>query len=1734
MKKLFAFITAAVAASATLPAVAATIDLSTLTGAATLRNGDVLTGELTKELRISIVDGAVVTLSNAIVTNKANLGMLWAGIECNGDATIILSGSNAVGGLYKHPGIFVPANKTLTITGSGSLTACGYGGGAGIGGGEGIDCGNIIIKGGVINAIGGEKAAGIGGAVQCSCGDITISGGTITATGGNQAVGIGSGADSSCGDITIGGGMVVATCGRGCTNPIGAGSGGSCSGIAVADGMFEACGSSTRIVTAYGTVDLSMCPAKDYENIAFCDGIAITGALAVNGKVSIADGATVTLRDVAINGEDSDSCKWAGITCEGDATIVLEGSNFVRGFYHSFPGIFVPTNKTLTIMGAGVLTASSNGDGAAGIGSGLEKPCGNIVINGGTVVATGGRFAPGIGGTSSVCGTVAIGSGVTRVVATAGNGCDKPVAGGGSSDGVSVSDELFDRTEGATRTIASGDIGRYTYDTTFADGSVITGTLQGRLKMSIAAGATVTLRDVIISGVNDPDCKWAGLTCEGDATIVLAGNNYVSGFYGDYPGIYVPYGKTLTIRGSGSLVAVGGGYGAGIGGGFYIDCGNIDIKGGSIIAQGGQYAAGIGTGKNGDCGNIFARAGITSIMSTCGADCSKPIGCGPEGIGGGVSVESGLGDVSNGKTRCISSNLVNLSDLTGNRSVNDGFIVAGTLSGPYKITIPDGATVTLSGVTINGENDTDCKWAGITCLGDATIVIEGENTVTGFHEDYPGIYVPLNKTLTIKGNGSLTASSNGKGAGIGGGNEISCGSIVVESGTVIATGGDNAAGIGGGYGSACGDVDIGIGAILVVAKCGTGCDNPIGAGNLGTEGNVSVADGLSYKEVDKTLTLKTGNLAYVTEDTVFSGTSVLLTGELPGNYKITLDVNALATISNVVINGVNDPDCKWAGITCLGNNRITIKGENTITGFHEDYPGISYVTESEQNLVITGSGKLTAASNGKGAGIGGGRNEQCGSLLILGGNITAIGGGGAAGIGSASGGRCAGIYIDAATVTAIGGSGAAGIGSGSGANCGTISIESDISRVVATCGAGCVNPIGAGDHGGCDTVEVSPDMLSDETSGSTRTIEGGRIIHLDEIPRGMLIGNNLIVPDGRILTGQLDEDCKISIWAGATVTLRDVYIERQDDDEHPWAGITCRGNATIDLEGGNYVAAFGEDHPGIYVPQGKTLTIRGDGSLEAAKSEDGSGAGIGAGTNDGCGNIVIEGGTIMARGGYYAAGIGGTGLPCGVISITGGNIAAVGGEGAAGIGGGLGGMCRGISIGNGIECVAATAGYALENGDAKPNPSPIGAGAGADAICRGVNMGFGLNAEYGKDEEDRDTCTVTPKLIDLAQLTGSGTLVLKDGDIATGTLSANYKVCIEEGATVMLRDVCINEINISDSGTPWAGITCLGGATIDIDGENMVRGCYDGYPGIFVPAGATLTIRGGDDLLFAGGCSNGAGIGGGEGTDRKCGNIIIAGGWVMAVGGENASGMGSGYQSSCGDITISGCNVSTTGGSGGAGIGSGVSGQCGAITIDGGTTGAEGGWYAAGIGTGQNGRCGAISITPGITYVIAASGKDCVNPIGAGTGGTCTGGVSVDKLLSDETSESGNVRMISPRALAGYSVWAAEKGLTGDDAAWDAKPAMWGGSWANAFVYTYGEGLADGSVVLMTISFDANGKPVITTAPVVEGHTDFTAAVVGSETVDDWSSPVTLQQNGNDWTLPAGKSANFFRVRLEE
>ncbi|MBP5629456.1 MAG: Ig domain-containing protein, partial [Bacteroidaceae bacterium] len=183
------------------------------------------------------------------------------------------------------------------------------------------------------------------------------------------------------------------------------------------------------------------------------------------------------------------------------------------------------------------------------------------------------------------------------------------------------------------------DLGTLTEDYTAYDGDILTGTLGANVKISIASGATVTLRDATLNGKG----TWAGITCLGDATIVIEGENSVMGFALGHPGIYIPKGKTLTIRGDGSLTASGkndnsASCGAGIGGGYFMECGNIVIEGGTINATGGRQSAGIGGGAFSGCGNITITSGVTSVTATKGNRCPYSIGGGERGWCGTVTI----------------------------------------------------------------------------------------------------------------------------------------------------------------------------------------------------------------------------------------------------------------------------------------------------------------------------------------------------------------------------------------------------------------------------------------------------------------------------------------------------------------------------------------------------------------------------------------------------------------------------------------------------------------------------------------------------------------------------------------------------------------------------------------------------------------------------------------------------------------------------------------------------------------------------------------------------------------------------------------------------------------------------------------------------------------------------------------------------------------------------------------
>ncbi len=169
---------------------------------------------------------------------------------------------------------------------------------------------------------------------------------------------------------------------------------------------------------------------------------------------------------------------------------------------------------------------------------------------------------------------------------------------------------------------------------TVADGDVLTGTLDGytqRYNISIADGATVTLQNAIIDGKECSECRWAGLSCEGNCTIILEGDNTVKGFYSGNPGIYIPKNKTLTIEGDGSLEAIGIGTAAGIGCKRDQSCGNIEIKSGTINATGGFRAAGIGSGRSSKGYNVYVgdiTIGAAATVTATGGEGAAGIGMG--------------------------------------------------------------------------------------------------------------------------------------------------------------------------------------------------------------------------------------------------------------------------------------------------------------------------------------------------------------------------------------------------------------------------------------------------------------------------------------------------------------------------------------------------------------------------------------------------------------------------------------------------------------------------------------------------------------------------------------------------------------------------------------------------------------------------------------------------------------------------------------------------------------------------------------------------------------------------------------------------------------------------------------------------------------------------------------------------------------------------------------------------
>ena len=255
-------------------------------------------------------------------------------------------------------------------------------------------------------------------------------------------------------------------------------------------------------------------------------------------------------------------------------------------------------------------------------------------------------------------------------------------------------------------------------------------------------------------------------------------------------------------------------------------------------------------------------------------------------------------------------------------------------------------------------------------------------------------------------------------------------------------------------------------------------------------------------------------------------------------------------------------------------------------------------------------------------------------------------------------------------------------------------------------------------------IEVSMDggiaLLA--STGTYDIADGGIVINsntLEQYNHATITGNsttNVIQVSGVEATITISNlDIQIPIDNNATTATNWKPAIRLGDGAK--LNLILEGKNT--LKGGDMCAA-------IDVPEGCTLTIRGEGSLKAT---GGVGAGIGASSmrKGSLGRIEINGGNIEAYGSGMAAGIGG-GLEGGIgtIVINGGTVYAKGGYGnypkdinhvygGAGIGGGPFGCVDKIEINGGN--VTACGGY-VTNAGRRPGAA-IGTGGGGAKLVEG-------------------------------------------------------------------------------------------------------------------------------------------------------------------------------------------------------------------------------------------------------------------------------------------------------------------------------------------------------------------------------------------------------------------------------
>ena len=972
------------------------------------------------------------------------------------------------------------------------------------------------------------------------------------------------------------------------------------------------------------------------------------------------------------------------------------------------------------------------------------------------------------------------------------------------------------------------------------------------------------------------DANWNNNGCtsamtvngEGTTNIELKGDNYLQGQYG---GIVNETGATtsaglefnatdldgkkngkLNINDAdndGSLHAVSGTWGAGIGGILGQDSGDIVINGGKVTgeAHNSSQGAGIG-GGDGGAGNVTINGGTVSGTGYVGA-----------GIGGGVGGDGNV-TIKDGSVTAKGGNVGAGIGSGGNGGTSNVTITGGVI---------EKAAGGMEGAGIGGGNEDD---GNVTITGGTIKEATGGDFIGA-----AGIGGGRGGNADIKISnakiGTVTGGGGGSGIGTGSGGESS--KIKINNTTIEkVTGNGGGAGIGTGMGGKSSDITLD----HVTVENAEGSGAGIGGGDATVEIKNSNVTATGSSNASGVGSSSYSNAKVTIEDSTVKATG----GDSGAGVGAVNGRDATVNIKNSTVTGVGSGGI---GVGAGGNGKVTIEGGSTITAEGTNYSGISTGTDGTVTIQDSTVNKAAGGSRGSGIGTGYAGQNQGSTIKIINSKILESLGG-VAGIG---GGTNTNVSIteksDVGTVTG----GNAGIGS----NGGSTNVTIDHSHVTSATGTA---DVGIGSRNGSATVKITGNSRVETVTGGMTGI-------------GMIAGTTDITIDGSqvdTITGKGGTGIG-GLGGEATVTINNGKISTVTGNGG--AGIGSLGKATVTISGGKITTVTGKGGAGIGSTGQADVTIKDAASIDTVSGEKGVGIGgdrystvkilgktgietvTGSTTGIGSGNGAWADVTIEDSKLDTVTGKGGTGIGAGTggrggVTIKGTVLGSVTGEQGAGIGGGsLAEILfenssvtnaigkNGAGIGGGI---AGTANITISNGKVG-----TARGTGAAGIGTGKNQGNAPSTITIKDNsviglaENTDTKQGSAGIgfgsgYNGSTLTISGSEVKKAvGGAGAAGIGGGYKTGF---LTIELIDSILREIN------GGAGADNKGGAGIG-------TGAYD-YPTSFP---TTINLRN-TTVENAAGATGAAGIGGGYNTSIGVGssdtNISISGGNVTATAGK--------------------------------------------------------------------------------------------------------------------------------------------------------------------------------------------------------------------------------------------------------